>query len=168
MIPVQTAIKEQAWLLIDNSDYSNKDDYDADEIRKVKFRIRPLGLTKIDPAPIDNQDEITKVMISDSLWLLSMDLVVLSKEPVEDAPENVFHKYILIKDGDGFTFKAVYDYHLCCSSSSNFAKRNGLANFYRTELFNPKIKYKAAILFELPDEIDDLFFASAYSEIREA
>ena len=170
MIPVNSAIKEQAWLLIDNSQYEDEDEDEDDvaEIRKVKFRFRPTGLTKVDPATIDLQEQITSVIISDNLWLLRMDLVVLSKEPIEDSPASAFHKHLLIKDNEGFTFKAIYDFWLCRASTSVFATQNGLANFYGTQLFNPKIKYKASILFELPDEIENLCFASAHGEIREA
>jgi len=160
MIPVKSAIEEQAWLLIDNPDHT-----------KMKFRFRPLELINVDPASIDLQDKITKVNISDQLWLLKMELVVLSKEPIEtpgiDRPQ-VFDKYLLIKDGDGFSFKTIYEFYLCSAVDSNFAQQTGLRSYYRTQLFNPKIKYEVTILFELPDDVDNLYFAAAYGTISEA
>lgn len=165
MIPVKSAIEEQAWLLIDNSDYTN-DGHMGDEIRKVKFRFKPLGLTKIDPASIDGQENIRSVILSENLYLLRMELISLSKEPFQGYPRSIFHKYIVMRDSEGFTFKPIYDDHLC--AFSDFARQSEQHNFNLTTTFNPKINYKATILFELPDEVDDLFFASTYSEIREA
>jgi hypothetical protein len=79
-----------------------------------------------------------------------MDFLNLSKKQLD---HYVFYRFS-ITDKYGFEYKIFKDSHLCLSSE--FAKNNGLYNFYAID-FIPKIKRTGSIAFLVPKDENEEF-----------
>ena len=133
MIPLKEAINSGAWFHF--------------EIKngKVRFRVKFLSFEKLDLSRVDNPVNIKDLELG--IWfILTVEFINLCKERIATSD---WIDDILLKDQDGFEFNEKTDMHL--SYLSEFAEKSGLDKFY-SEYYIPKIKYKGAISFLLPNE----------------
>lgn len=133
MIPIKEAISSGAWLHFSNPE------------EELDFRVKVLSFRKIDLKEVDNPE---KVEINEgAIWyLMTIEFINLTKEEIS---QYQWKDEIVLIDNDGYKFNCKSDDHL--GLDSEFSKKSGLYEFYAGD-YIPKIKYKGAITFLLPDE----------------
>ena len=135
MIPIREAINNNLWLQFESN------------LKDLIFRLKIKSFKPIDLSEVDNPEEIQN-NLEGLWWIMNIECINLTKQ-------NLYHftfkRYIQIKDNDSFLFNYNDNKHL--SLYSDFAENSGLRNLYATDLI-PKIKYTGALLFFLPDEVD--------------
>lgn len=133
MIPIKEAINSGAWL------------HFSDNKEELAFRLKILSFKKLNLMEVD-QPENVETNEGAQWWLLNIELINLTKFTIKH-----YHwkDSIQLIDSDGFKFNYKSDSHL--GLYSEFSKKSGLNIFFAGE-YIPKIKYKGAIAFLLPDE----------------
>ncbi|TXD84101.1 hypothetical protein ESY86_10625 [Subsaximicrobium wynnwilliamsii] len=138
MVPVKEAINSGSWLHCECNDYD----------RLIKFRLKISSFRKLVLTEIDNPDKIGTIDEGAMLWLMQIEFINLTKDPIHP---RYGPPYLLLIDQDGFRFHIFEDGHL--ESGSQFSKTSGMHRFGYTELI-PKIKAVGSIVFQLPDDAD--------------
>lgn len=136
MIPIKDAINSGAWLHCEYNRYN--------EI--IKFRLKIKSFRKLSLTEVDNPEKIENLDPSATLWIMDIELVNLTKQPIH--PSYGPPKLILV-DQDDFHFHLFEDYHL--ENGSKFSKVSGMNRFHTANLI-PKIKAVGALIFQLPED----------------
>lgn len=112
------------------------------------FRIRVLSFQKLNISEVDNPEKINLIDNNKTIWIMDLEVVNLSKDPIHTFEVTVILLLINLK---GLRFLVYKDNHL--GYYSEFSKKKKLNRFYgSSEMLNPKIKAIGAILFQLPDD----------------
>lgn len=154
MIPVKEAIESGIWI---HCEYSYRDVI-------YKFRLKVTSFRKINLKEVDEPEQINALDSNANLWLLEMEIINLTKEPL--SPVYTSGMLVLV-DQDGFKFHLFDDSHL--RLSSDFGKKYRMDRFFGKDL-NPKVKALGSIPFQLPDDDDAIYSISLKYEgvVREA
>ena len=149
MISINEAIEAGSWFEMSTEN--------------ILIRIRPISFSKLDLTSVDNFNN-SDLDVNSNLWLLTMELVNLEKKEI--ATYSV-RQIIKVKDDEGYTFSHIYDSHLYLFS--DFSKESGLITLQGNSgsVLNPKIRKVGALIFELPDDFDQLFLTVQDGEISE-
>ncbi|AMC10100.1 hypothetical protein Lupro_02030 [Lutibacter profundi] len=136
MVPIKDAISSGAWL---HCEYLYSD-------KLYKFRLKINSFRKISISEIDNPEKIENFDINSILWLMNMEVINLTKVPIEPywGP-----RHLILIDQDDFNFHVFEDDYLI--RKSNFSDTSGTNRFCYPDLV-PKIKAVGSIIFKLPDD----------------
>jgi hypothetical protein len=143
MIPIKEAIGTGAWLHCEINE-------------STKFRLKVLSFRKLNLSEVDEPEKIHIKDENTILWIMDIEVINLSKEPISSGDEGP-GKLILV-DQDGFKFYAFQDSHL--TVWSDFAEKSKMNRFYVLSKLSPKIKAVGAITFLLPDDDEAVYSIS--------
>jgi hypothetical protein len=150
-IPVRKAIESGSW-------YECIGRYFNEELR---FRLRVLGFSATTVGEID-ETLGAKMQTEGVLWLLSIQVVSLCKEPV-DAWK--VRDVVMLTDRDAFSFKPFEGSDLDRNEASGIFRFSGWSS---NPPLSPKVKATGSIPFILPDEENNYCVAVEGGQIREA
>lgn len=144
MILIQEAITYGTWMHCEWKEH--KINY--------QFRVRILSFRKLSLSEVDEPEKIVLIDSSKTIWLMELEIVNLTKEPI--APIKGSGQLVLINQ-DGSKFNIFGDLHLGCSSK--FAEKSKMRRLYFQSLV-PKIKVIGTIPFQLPDDNEAVYSIS--------
>lgn len=148
-VPVKKAIQTGEWYECLGQNYEDEE---------IRFRLRILGF---DPTTVREIDAESDVEVEGVLWLMSVEVVSLCKQPID-----AYHvpNLMRIVDHDDFVF-------MHFRSDLDHDKASGIHRFsgWSDNLpLSPKIKAIGTIPFVLPDEDAEYRLAIKDGHIREA
>jgi len=141
MVPIKEAIGSNSWLLCEYQQYDGV----------YKFRLKINSFRKLDLSEIDNPEEIVNLDVNATLWIMSIELINLTKKPIHP---RYGPPMLILVDQDDFSFHLFEDYHL--ENGSDFSSKSGMKRFYTAELI-PKVKVIGSIVFQLPDDEEAIY-----------
>ncbi len=145
-IPLKEAIASGAWL-----ECHARFKVDAGNEKEIHYRLRVLAFARTSVDDID-ASLVGKVLVEGVLWLLSVEVVIVSKMPIDG---HWFQHSIKLIDEDGCEFE-----NYCGDLDKN--ESAGLRRFSNNTgvpPLSPKIKATGSIAFILPDETDNYYLA---------
>lgn len=165
MIPVNEAIETGVWLRAELSP-KYREDFEANEGESVQIRVKILGLSKIDLAKQilhETPQGMHHMYPPDrNIWALTLNIVNLCKRQIQTIQIN---PRLLLADEHGYEYSYLEDPYL--SNQTGYGKENGLSAYSNCS-FPPKIKRLGSLPYELPEEIEQLFFKIGSGTLSEA
>ena len=139
-IPIKAAISSGAWYQCQSVSWNGQ----------LDFRLRVLSFERRTVAEIDRR-LVGKVVIEGVLWLLSVEVVNVSKEPID---AKLIGPIIRLIDEGGFAYPNLR------APDLDWGQASGLRRFsiWANPLL-PKITARGSIAFVLPDEDNSYSFA---------
>jgi hypothetical protein len=148
-IPLKQAVSSGVWYECRAKQYDEK----------VHFRLRVLGFERTSVEELDPSNE-QGVTAEGVLWLLSLEVVNLSKKPVD---ASTLPDVMRLIDEDGFEFEAFASDLSYVDGSPLFRFSGGCC-----QRLSPKIKASGAVAFTLPDEDSKYYLVFNEGSVKEA